>query len=125
LHFKLICDSPKHLTGLSGEDKMKQIVRLLAATAVSLVMAASVVLPAMADQQQAPAATTSVSAHGWHGPQMARVKVWSARIRSCPSTNCRQIGSLRYGTPVHVFVRVGGWSSIGPGKWVASYLLRS
>jgi hypothetical protein len=88
-------------------------------------MLASVFLPAMASEQQSQPANSVVSATGWHGPLVARVQVWSLRIRSCPSISCRQVGSLRYGTRVHIFNKAGGWSSIAPGMWVASYLLRS
>jgi hypothetical protein len=108
-----------------GEDPMKKMLRLLAVSVVSLAMLASVFLPAMASEQQSQPANSVVSATGWHGPLVARVQVWSLRIRSCPSISCRQVGSLRYGTRVHIFNKAGGWSSIAPGMWVASYLLRS
>ena len=105
---------------------MKQFLRLLAVSVVSLAMLASVILPALAESPQSSPASTSAATAGWHSwARMARVRVMTANVRSCPSTRCRVVGKLHYGAPVRAFVRVGGWTSIAPGRWVATYLLRS
>ena len=81
-------------------------------------------MPALAADPAPVSAAAADSQADWRmPPHSARVKVYAARIRTCASTACRAIGTLRYGTRVTVFYHYGGWSNIGPGKWIATYLL--
>ena len=65
---------------------------------------------------------------GWHqqwGSHMARVDVAVAHVRYCPSTSCDVVYHVYDNVRVHVYFHYGGWSNIGPNRWIASYLLES
>jgi hypothetical protein len=60
----------------------------------------------------------------WHcGRFTAHVDVMAANVRFCPSTSCDIAFNVFFGTRVHVFFSRGGWSNIGPNRWIASDLL--
>ncbi len=93
---------------------MKKILRLLTATVLSLSAMLAMVTPSFA------AGSTASEASRYY---MARVRVSAANVRTCGSTRCRIVTTYRRGTPVRVYYRWGGWSNIGNGRWIASYLL--
>jgi uncharacterized protein YraI len=93
---------------------MKKFLRFLTAAVLSLMAMFAMVAPSFAAENTATEASRAY---------MARVKVAAANVRSCGSTRCRIVATYRRGTPVHVYYRWGGWSNIGGGRWIASYLL--
>jgi hypothetical protein len=52
-----------------------------------------------------------------------RVAVGTANVRYCPSMSCGIVYHVHYGIRVHVYFHYRGWASIGPNRWIASYLL--
>jgi hypothetical protein len=93
---------------------MKKILRFLTAAVLSLMAMFAMVAPSFAAESTSTEAARAYT---------ARVKVAAANVRTCGSTRCRIIATYRRGTPVRVYYRWGGWSNIGSGRWIASYLL--
>lgn len=94
---------------------MKKILRFLTAAVLSLTAMLTMVAPSFAAETTASEASRAYT---------ARVRVAAANVRTCGSTRCRIVTTYRRGTPVRVYYRWGGWSNIGSGRWIASYLLR-
>jgi len=103
---------------------MKKILRFLIATVLSLTAMATMITPSFAAETGPQTSSSTMAVPSWfHRSYVARVRVAAVNVRACGSTRCRIIAVYRRGTRVHVYYRWGGWSNIGRGRWIASYLL--
>ena len=104
---------------------MKRIVQIVALLAMLLMTFANVAsTPALAAQPENNQTTVNNDVNGWYGwYHLARVRVWAANVRACPSTSCRVVFTVRYNIRVPVYYRYGGWTNIGYNRWIASYLI--
>ena len=75
-----------------------------------------------AGNASSPASVQSEIGFHWWG-YTTRVAVGAANVRYCPSMSCGIVYHVHYGIRVHVYFHYGGWSNIGPNRWIASYLL--
>jgi hypothetical protein len=101
---------------------MTTLRKLLAVTAISFMAVAGTAAPTFASQT-ATSDTTTSTLRPPPPPYWSHVKVRTANVRACASTNCRIVRVLYRGNAVHVYYRWNGWSYIGGGRWVASYLI--
>jgi hypothetical protein len=95
---------------------MARIRRLFAAAALMCVTFAGSVSPAIAAQPN------TAGAWGWRA-HVERIVVPVANVRACPSTRCRIVFKVYRGTRVYTYSHRGGWTNIGNGRWIASYLI--
>jgi hypothetical protein len=92
---------------------MKKVLHLMVAGAISFMTLGTMTIPASAGETGQPDSR----------PYWSHVVVPTANVRSCASTGCRIVRKLHRGNAVHVYYRWGGWSNIGYGRWIASYLI--
>ena len=103
---------------------MKRIFRLLIVSMISFMALASFASPSLAAGAGTGSSSADSATTGWFPHSyIARVGVSAANVRSCASTRCRIVTKVYRGTRVRVYYRLGGWSYIGGGHWIASYLL--
>jgi hypothetical protein len=106
---------------------MNTLRKLLAVTAtvsaISFMAVAGTAAPAFASQTATSDTATSSQRPPPPPPYWSHIKVRTANVRACASTNCRIVRKLHGGAAVHVYYRWNGWSYIGGGRWVASYLI--
>jgi hypothetical protein len=95
---------------------MARIRCLFAAAALMCVTFAGSVSPAIAAQPN--------TADAWgRRAHVARVVVPVANVRACPSTRCHIVFKVYRGIRVYTYSQRGGWTNIGNGRWIASYLI--
>ncbi len=110
---------------------MRQLLRVVSASVIALVTLAGGVAPAFAAGAAPSTSSTTASAGDTTSllhrppprPYWSYVRSTTVHVRACASTGCRVVTHLYRGAAVHVYYRWGGWSNIGGGRWVASYLL--
>ncbi len=95
---------------------MARIRHLFAAAALMCATFAGSVSPAIAAQPN--------TADAWgRRTRVAHIVVPVANVRACPSTRCRIVFKVYRGTHVYTYAHRGGWTNIGNGRWIASYLI--
>ena len=95
---------------------MARIRRLFAAAALMCVTFAGTVSPAIAAQPN----TDNAWGRRVH---IERVVAPVANVRACPSMHCHIVFKVYRGTRVYTYGQQGGWTNIGHGRWIASYLI--
>ncbi|GEM_PF-3871448 len=106
---------------------MSRISRLIMVAVLAFMVLAGTTAPTFAAQAGAGNASTptgvqsEVGFHWWG--HITTVAAGTANVRYCPSMSCGIVYHVHYGIRVHEYFHYGGWTNIGPNRWIASYLL--